>query len=328
MALDLKGLLRWTGEFSGAPLHVERLSSVLLQCYDNECESFNWKSFLNNDGSPLQVCVTYGPKGHKVRLIGDPASHISDPNIRFGYARKALTELLVVTKTNSLAVSCEETLRHLLPINGQEANLRAGSLWLAAGLEGGLAVYINMRWGKIEQRWCDTVNWLMALLPCSQEAKALMHAIKPHSVIASAGLEGTTIANARVKVYWRLEKPALFHLMGISLLTHSAFRDFLVLLVSDRSLPLSGMLFSASFGLYDGKLYDIKIDLCAHCLPRPENEWVQVLQECCGAFNLAPLSIANSLSQRQCEMAFIGFGLDRFGNPRLNLYLKTSQLSP
>jgi len=321
MTDGLNSLLGWAGKLSGASTQLGRLSAVVLQPPLAGGEP-HCLSVLNNDGSPLQVCVTYARRGRKLRIIGDPAAHIEDPDLRFVHAQRAIAELLTLTGTHPLADTCEETLRRMLPARKNIEALRPGSLWLAAGLDGGAAMYVNTRWGDAKQRWRDAADWLSTLMPNRGAAKTVIDAISAHAAIASVGLEGATAKDTRLKLYWRLNSPIAIEQMGVPLLAHPAYKDFLLRLVADKPLSLGGLVLSAGFGLCDGALHDVKIDLCAHCLPRPAADWVSLLSDCCQEFGLAPLDIADGLISHQCELAFVGFGIDRSENRRINLYMK------
>jgi hypothetical protein len=92
--------------------------------------------------------------------------------------------------------------------------------------------------------------------------------------------------------------------------------------MGESALPPSGLVLSAGFSVADGTLADVKIDLCAHCLPRSPRAWLRLLEECRHDFDLAPIGVGNGLLDGCCEVAFVGFGLDGMAARRLNLYLK------
>src|SRR5688572_24470727 len=48
------------------------------------------RSYLNNDGSPLQVCVCMTGSHPQVRLIGDPGADCLDPAARLEAGRQAV----------------------------------------------------------------------------------------------------------------------------------------------------------------------------------------------------------------------------------------------
>jgi hypothetical protein len=93
-------------------------------------------------------------------------------------------------------------------------------------------------------------------------------------------------------------------------------------LKEETNLSLSGLVLSASFSLADGALDDVKVDVCAHCLPRMPADWARILERFRLDRGLLPLDIMDGLLCGQCELAFVGFGVKPDGDERLNLYLK------
>jgi hypothetical protein len=257
-----------------------------------------------------------------VRLVGDPAARYADRGRRLEAARKGLSETLALNDAVSLFALCEHSLNHLLPADPRHEAFSAGAIWLAAGLGRGAAMYVNSRWGRDADRWDDAVRLLHAVLPYDEAARDVIDAVRPHSVLASVALEGTRSSDARIKIYWRLLRPVALQALGVPLLAHPDIGGFLATLVRDTALPLSGLVLSAGFAVADGALTDVKIDLCAHCLPRPEKAWVEDLDDCSRTFGLVPADVANGLLERHCDVAFVGFGIDRRGSRRLNVYVK------
>lgn len=89
-------------------------------------------------------------------------------------------------------------------------------------------------------------------------------------------------------------------------------------------VALSGLVFSAGFGLNDGRLLDTKIDVCAHCIQKTPSEWVRILSDICYRRELVTFDAIDGIMEDKCEVAFIGFGLDIAQKERLNVYLKAS----
>jgi hypothetical protein len=226
-----------------------------------------------------------------------------------------------------MASACDETLRLTLPRRKGE-EFRNGAVWLAAGLDRGAALYVNMNWGLPGERWRDAASWLHALLPDSRESQAVVGAAEEYSSLASIGVEGSGSADARLKLYWRLDRSVSMEQMGIPVLADEGFRDFLTQVVRQGSLSRRGLVLSASFGLSDGGLRDAKVDLCAHCLPCPPERWVSVLKGCCQGLGSFSTDLEEGLLRRQCELAFIGLGVDRRRSRRLNAYMKAATSPP
>ena len=307
-------LLKWIGLLSGAPADVDRLGGAMF-AGSAWGRLHAYRSTLNNDGSPLQVCITYCSSGRHIRIIGDLLSSLDE-------AGRVLSDVFVLCRSHSLNSIYRHMLSHTLPVNEQQDHLQGGLFWLAAGLEGGTALYANTRWGLAADRWNDAVDWLEFILPDPHPSNRIIQTLRKHAVLASLGLEGRTPADARAKLYWRLLAPTSFAQMHVPFLDHEAFANFLDLLASQQSVPLSGVVFSVGFSLSNGALCDAKIDLCAHCLPKPPKLWVQLLDECCKNHRLHRLDIGEGILSRQCDVAVVGFGVDSRCDPRLNVYLK------
>src|SRR5215813_6981919 len=65
-------------------------AQLLLGDDERTPQSHTFHSRLNNDGSPLQLCLTASPESSRLRLLGDPGSEIPDPVSRHFHARNAL----------------------------------------------------------------------------------------------------------------------------------------------------------------------------------------------------------------------------------------------
>jgi hypothetical protein len=317
MTSELDALVAWAGRACGEPARVDRLSSVLL--WGRPPDGSGAVSALNNDGTPLQACLTFEGGRRRLRLVGDPAAAVVPPDRRFRLARRALRQVLRLTGADTLSDTCDQTLQRTLP-RRKGTQFQSGAVWLAAGLDAGAALYVNMRWGQPGDRWDDAQGWLGALLPESAASRALVEVARNHAVLASVGVEGRGRADARLKLYWRLDRGIPLHETGIALFADEAFRDFLAEVVRDDALSRQGLVLSAGFALSDGALRDAKLDLCAHCLPRTAEQWTDVLGRCEPAARAADLQ--DGLHRRQCELAFVGLGVDCRRTRRLNVYLK------
>lgn len=321
------GLLQWAGELTGVPDQVHRLTSVLLATGEQSSYGAETRSALNADGSPLQICASYNSRGCGIRILGDPAANVSNPASRLKLSRQALSKTLQSTGSEALAPACEQMFRYALPDpHGtavlDEEEFRPGFFWIAAGLERGAATYVNTRWGCPEDRWNDSCRWLAEVLPEPLEALALVRSIRSDATLASIGVEGSQPEDARAKLYWRLNRPEAARRTGIALFEHPAVKEYLGAVIGDRSIPLTGIVFSAAFRLVDGGLSDIKIDLCAHCLPRPAAAWTALLEQGVRLCGSPALHVADGLSSGACELALVGIGVNDKERLRLNVYLK------
>lgn len=283
-----------------------------------------WRSTINNDGSPMQLCVgmSQGP-GYSLRLLVDPAADVEGAKDRVHAVSESVRRLLAA-KAPGLATPCTDLLREMLPSCPEiRAALPTGGAWLAAALGSpGMALYVTARWGEPEGRWRRAAAWLGGLLPGTQWT-ATLDSLERHASLISAGVEGISRTKARAKLYWRLKEPSSLRDLDIDLAHNPILARFLRIAIGDRRVHRGTIVGSVSFDLSDGMLHDIKLDVCGHCLPRSWNEWLEILSRCCRELGLAPWPLLGDTWQTTSELAFIGFGLDRNGEIRLNAYLKS-----
>ena len=203
---------------------------------------------------------------------------------------------------------------------------RRGFIWLAAGINSpGAAVYADM--GPLgSAAWWFAESWLSAVLPSMRDAGPAL-ALSYIADLASLSLEGTGPRDARAKLYWRLRAPRPLVDLPIPAFADPALVSFLRDCVRTREMRLSGLVMSAGFAVSSGILTDAKVDLCGHCMPRPAVEWTALLDRWAPDHGADLSSAATALRDGACEVGNIGFGLDRDGRRRLNLYLKAPGLS-
>ncbi len=286
------------------------------------------RSTLNNDGTPLQVCVTAHARGRTVRLVGDPGAHSSSSAERVATARAALADLCASSKDDALERACARLLASVLPCSlEQRPDAVRGVLWLGAPLAGeGLALYVRARWDTPEEDWERCRRAAQSTLPCPSAAHAQIDALRRRASPLSVGLE-TAAGRARLKLYWRLRQPVPLATLGVEPLADAGVHDFLRRTVGSRRIPSTGLVFSTSFSLSTGELSDAKVDVCGHCVPRSSRRWAAVIESLVGAHGLSDPRLREALHTPRAEVAFVGFGLDRAAASRVNVYLKAASAS-
>jgi hypothetical protein len=314
--------LRLASQVAGIPLEEsERLANNLLPVRNTDF----WNSTLNNDGSPLQICVSLRSDKAKpsVRLIVDPGSGIAEEEDRRHRTSRAI-ERLVDSHGSDMRYLCNSLVESMLPSQPGTCTLIPGSgLWVAADLSGkGMAVYATTKWGANEQRWNRARRWLGDILPETGLMDSVVDRILPRTILVSAGIEGIERHGAIAKLYWRLDGSATFNDLGIPFIENHGLREFFSLVIENQKIPKTGILGSIGFQVGTGRVTSTKLDICCHCVRRTPHDWARVLQYCATYHDPAktPLSYSNILERS--EMAFLGFGLDALARPRLNVYLK------
>ncbi|EGF30482.1 hypothetical protein IMCC9480_1359 [Oxalobacteraceae bacterium IMCC9480] len=279
-----------------------------------------WRSTLNNDGSPLQLCIGLSAgTAPVVRLLADPAAKTRDIRQREQELGQAVHTVLE-RQAPGMRASCASLLATMLPADTQaRAALPTGGAWLATNLSGpGMALYVSTKWGDPSARWRRAQHWL---------GRAVPSPLVRHAHLVSAGIEGSSAANARAKLYWRLGTKAALADLGLSLASTTEVRDFLGLVIGERHITRNAIVGSIGMDLASAAREDtpgdLKLDVCAHCVPRSRDEWLPIIDACCRRFGLTPATEITGMDGRT-ELAFLGFGLDQAGRARLNIYLKST----
>jgi len=281
-------------------------------------------SQLNNDGTPLQLCLSMSGKKLGVRLIADPAWRLGLADQRF----EASLDSFNAASEESGAIAMRPLWQRLIdlakPLDKRVVDrFTRGFFWVGRGINlSGVAIYHDTKpYG--DSAWALTTSWLKELLSNASTVDSTLDPIREHVNLASVGLEGGRASRARAKIYWRLKTPVRLSALGIDLLDDPAFALFLARAVGPRKMRLSGTVMALGFDLSKGEIEDVKIDLCGHCLPLSPGEWLNTLEELSDSYGLARFPVYNEILEGRCEVAFIGMGLNRSRQKRLNLYLKT-----
>jgi hypothetical protein len=318
----LAGFIRSAAFLSGTEEErIDRLSARIGVPRDPA----GWRSTLNNDGSPIQICLGLRPGSAEpnLRLIADPHLGGRDARLRSSQSRRALAQL-DEWHAPDMASLCTSVLEHMAPSGCGIPYLRnGGDAWLAAGIDGrGVAIYATARWGDPASRWARALAWLVDLSPAAAQAAAALTDLSEHSTLISVGVEGSSAGDARAKFYWRPNGSAPLSELGVSLLRHEALPAFLSDATEGMATPVSAIVGSVGVSVATGALADIKLDLCGHCVPRSRTDWAHRIEGYARRHRLTAPPFFALEPDAPVEIAFVGLGIDRDSQPRLNIYLK------
>jgi hypothetical protein len=306
---------------------LERVYEQVLAVPPSGEHSLHGSSDLNNDGVPLQLCLVSNSKGSDVRLIGDPCAFLGGGEARYQCSTEALRRVLADNGLESFSRLSEQARLTVLPSTPEERRrYTSGFIWIAASLlKPGIGFYLEA--GPLGQAagWEAAIELLRKLSPAPELALGLIDGLKDKTIVASIGLEGTTQANSRIKIYFRLAGQMALSDLGVELFNAQEMNRFLNIAMADFGLDLDGLVLCLGLSASDGQLADVKIDLCGHCLTYSQERWVEVVDRCLSEFSLQPIPVRQALEGGDCSVAFIGFGMEREGQPRLNLYLQASE---
>lgn len=315
-------LLRRGAAWAGRPPRdVVKLGNRLLAEPAAAVDRGGW-SALHGDGTPVEVCLVSTVDGTDVRLVVDPAWRHAEPDRRLAASRRSLAEALEAGGARALAPICDALVASWLPADVHSLRRwTRGAFWLGVGLTSpGVAIYVDAE-PLGDSGWDAAADWLGRALPTPEHARHDLDGLVAHTRLASVGVEGVGPGRLRVKLYTRLRRPVALETLG-GLLRDPVFGAFLGHVVGARSMSLSGLVLGLGWDGADGRLRDVKLDLCGHCLPRPPHEWSRLLGELADGLGVALPPAGPALADGTAEVAFLGLGLDRAGRHRLNVYLK------
>jgi hypothetical protein len=317
-------LISLAEQLAGEPGRMADCCYQLLGADGSVCGFFPGVSCLNNDGSPLQLCLTSGRQGIALRAIGDPGAFYSSTEERYRASIQTLFSAMERNHAQELTTLAKETIALLIPQAYEERNAyKQGFVWIAASPDqAGIAFYLEMACLGVENAWQAVERWLAHVLPSSDAARRIVETLSRHCVVASAGLEGSTVANSRAKIYFRLLRAIGLGALGLDIFSSTEMKDFLSIAMGSYEVDREGLVMSVGFSLLTGELADAKIDLCGHCLTHARDEWSSVVRQITRRFTLAPLDTEPVLQSGEYQVAFIGLGLTTDYEPRLNLYAK------
>lgn len=317
-------LISLAEELAGEPGRMADCCYQLLGADDSVEGFFPEVSCLNNDGTPLQLCLTSGPKGIALRAIGDPGAFYNSIEERYSSSIQTLLHVIETNDAKGLTQLAKKTIALLIPQASEQRNAyKQGFVWIAASPDQpGIAFYLEMGPLALECAWLAVEEWLAHVLPSSNAARRIVKTLSRHCVVASAGLEGSTVENTRAKIYFRLLKAIGLGALDVDIFSSKEMKDFLSLAMGSYEVDQEGLVMSVGFSLLTGALADAKVDLCGHCLTHTPEEWSSTVRRITHRFSLAPLDTDPVLKSGEYQVAFIGLGLTTDYQPRINLYAK------
>lgn len=329
LSQKVQRLVSLAEQLADEPERMVECCYQLLDTDKNVRDFFVGASCLNNDGAPLQLCLTSGRSGITLRTIGDPGAYCSSIEDRYHSSIHTLLRVVENNDAGELTALAKDTITLLIPQTSNERiAYRNGFVWIAANPDQpGIAFYLEMAPLGREKGWLAVKKWLSHVLPSSDSARRILRKLKQYCVITSAGLEGSTVENTRAKIYFRLFEPMALDALDVEMFSSKEMKDFLSIAMGTYEVDLEGMVMSVGFSLSTGELADAKIDLCGHCLTHTPDEWSSVIRQVTQHFSLPPLDTGLILDSNEYQVAFIGLGLTTNHTPRLNVYAKHYALS-
>lgn len=305
---------------------VQFLAKTLLDLSVATFNSFPGCSGLNADQAPMQLCITLAPGGTKSRLIADPASDEAVHMHRYRRAKHALWKTMELTRTQGIGVVVEDLLTVFGPLNSSQLeSFRHGVFWLAASVDtAGIAVYLDTSVYSIDTAWEKTEKWFTSIVERPSSVASMIATIRPYCWLSSVGIEGHDRDRSRLKLYLHNYKAVPAGLLGrlfppLSILgTSKCFH----LLMGDHGLSPEDIFYNIGVHTVSGEIIDTKIDISGAALKLGPEQAEQAIGSCCEALSLPKVSLDALMKDYNLAVSFVGVGVNRNGEPRLNIYLK------
>lgn len=284
----------------------------------------SFTSRLNNDGSPLQVCISADQAVTSAYLIADPGSDAPDATAHHSRGLACVDRVTSDESYGATRHAIARSIRMNLPGDPATADeLTLGTIWLGLPIQGpGVTVYLNAAWGPRAAQWDRVSAWLKAEGVPAVLSQTTIDRLRPIARPAAVGLDVVPGKPVRLKVYFRLAQPAKLSTFGDPAWTSEAVCAFLQKTIRGRQIPPSGLTFCAEFLPEAKDLAGVKVDVCAHCLHYAIRDWVRILSGTAWALGTRPFQIASWNSGQDTEIAVVGVGRRAEGAIRCNLYLK------
>lgn len=282
-------------------------------------------SLLNNDGTPLELCISLSSAGVRLKLLGDPHTGLA-PAQRFEAAIRDAQTLVSTRASAALFERFRCTMDATLPpLDRLDELLPNGAIWLAGelGASGGAALYTCLEWAARAQRWQLIRDWLQQMVSNPDGFTRVIESLSPTSSPICAAVAGGDSERYKVKVYARFDGNHLPDPLPIDGLNGPRVGAFLSRTVQGRVLPASSYLGATAF-TPNGELSSVKLDVCGHCVPRTPRHWQETLTDLESVFELPKFPLEDVLEMNPVEVAYVGVGVSTHGVWRLNVYLKSS----
>ena len=304
---------------------IGHLADLMLDLDNADLTSLGGPSGLNADGAPLQLCVTLTESMPTFRLIADPASDAVDIRERHARSQNALTALLI----HNRAVGMRAPITHLMASIGptcdaERERFSHGLFWLGAPWDSsGVAVYMDVSMHTQKEGWRIVDGWLPQLKG-SGEKGDIPEVVRAHCKISSAGVEGMDAARFRQKLYLYALREIPRGLMNDLLpqLDLFARTGCFRMVMGQSSLALDEVVFNVGMDPVSGAVVDSKIDIWIAGLGIPRKDMTHAIARCCSGLGLQQIDLFEMIRLFDLNYSFLGFGVDKEGRRRLNIYLK------
>jgi hypothetical protein len=305
---------------------AKNLADIMLDLEHSNLNGCRGVSGLNSDGAPLQLCVTLTDKDPKFRLIADPASDAAVIATRIHRSKMALHRVLTRTETHTMAQPIFDLLSLLEPSDRQERDrFSHGLFWIGASADApGVAVYADTSTRSQEEGWALVDRWIFTTTLGMRKGQKRMDALRSCCKVSSLGIEGVDSTHYRCKIYAYPTGELPTGIMGrvVPHLDSFASSSCFQTIMRDASLEPDDILLNIGMDPLLQSVVDAKIDIRVSELGHSANLLSISVEECCHTLGLVSFPFSKMARHFDLAYSFVGFGADKNGRKRMNVYLK------
>ncbi len=298
-------------------------------------------SAINGNGLPVQLSVSLGAAAPALRVLGEVGMPGMSMPERLCLTSFRLREIIRLLDMQEAAPAINRVFAALLPPDPEQTLRWTGGIWIGVAASAGHAVrlrlYLNQRWGPVDER-CGRVMRLLDELgwAAAQDLRRVAPQMSAAAIPYGVAFDLARNDVGRLKVYFACEQPTTEYwrglLQSLGLSGRSAAIAGLVGLCGRRlgELPPGALLPSLELAPDSAEPPGLKVDVSCNHLGVPDTELDRRITEYAstsgidiseyrGVLGLAAPSGLNR--RRVARIQYCGIGLHPYHDERLNVYV-------
>jgi hypothetical protein len=295
-------------------------------------------SRINHDGTPIQFAVTIGSSDRTLQFLSEAGS----PGMT-GVARmRANQECITMVAQRLHAMEALSSVTYLLDRLAPATDVdlladHSGAYWVGtaftAGSEPHLRIYINARWGKVQDQW-KRLSRFAAHFDRSQPWQDIASMLAPDMQPLGTAItfQGNTFPSGRIYLSTYGRSMPFYEELANRYGGENFMRQIQIF---GRCMLGDGYVYPTqtavcSFGFDENTIPDFKFELCAHCLFASDADaaarltsWFETAHlDASDYWDMLDILSEGYLGEKTNDLhCFVGLGLRR-GRPYGTIYLK------
>jgi hypothetical protein len=325
---------------------LDAARSQILQTYEGICrDSLAFPrdtrpllfSRINHDGTPIQYAATLGSSHRTLQFLGEAGSLGMTGLERMRANRKCISTVAQRLGALEALSSASHFLDALAPETDPDLLAdHGGAYWVGAAFTAGsephLRVYINARWGKVQDQWKRLSSFAEHFDRSRWQDIATMLALDMQPLGTAITLRRDTFPSGRIYLSAYGRSMPFYEELANRYGGENFMREIEIfgrcMLGEDYLYPTQTAV--CSFGFDENTIPDFKFELCAHCLFTSDVEaaarltsWFETAHlDASDYWDMLDILSEGYLGKKTNDMhCYVGLGLRR-GRPYGTIYLK------